>query len=62
MVAAAALLAGIGLTMSLFVAQLAFGGGETLEAARLAVLTASLLAALAGLGLLARVLPRAPAV
>lgn len=60
MVAAAALLAGIGFTMSLFVAQLAFGESDALEATKLAVLAASLLSALGGLALLAAVLPREP--
>ena len=38
-------LAGIGFTISLFIAGLAFGGGEMREAASLGVLVASLLAA-----------------
>ncbi len=40
----AALLAGIGFTMSLFIAGLAFGDGEALTAAKIGIITASLLA------------------
>lgn len=54
-VAAAALLAGIGFTMSLFIGGLAFGDGAEMNAVRLGVLGASILAAGAGL-LLLRVL------
>ncbi len=43
------LLGGIGFTMSIFIANLAFEGGTLLSAAKLAVLLASLLAAVAGL-------------
>ena len=50
--AAAALLAGIGFTMSLFIGSLAFGEGPTMNAVRLGVLTASIVAAAAGLVLL----------
>ena len=51
----ASLLAGIGFTDSLFIAGLAYGDGtpEDLEA-RLAILTASLVCAVAGLALLRR--------
>jgi NhaA family Na+:H+ antiporter len=52
------LLAGIGFTMSLFIANLAFGPGPALDQAKVGVLAASVVAALAGLGLLARALPR----
>lgn len=45
----AAWLGGIGFTMSLFIAQLAFGPGAALEQARLGILMASLVSALAGL-------------
>jgi NhaA family Na+:H+ antiporter len=51
--------AGIGFTMALFIAQLAFVGGQLLAAAKLGVLTAS--AAAGGLGLaLGRILLSAP--
>lgn len=46
---AAALLAGIGFTMSLFIGGLAFGEGEAMNAVRLGVLGASTLAAILGL-------------
>ena len=45
----AGLLAGIGFTMSLFVAGLGFGDGGLLDQAKLGVLSASVVAALAGL-------------
>jgi len=44
----AGLLAGIGFTMSLFIGSLAFGEGELLDAAKLGILAASLLAGAAG--------------
>jgi NhaA family Na+:H+ antiporter len=47
-------LGGIGFTMSLFIAALAFGEGELMPAAKLAILTASALAATAGWLLLRR--------
>lgn len=50
--AAVGLLAGIGFTMSLFIGGLAFGEGEAMNAVRLGVLAASVLAAGAGLLLL----------
>lgn len=50
--AGAALLAGIGFTMSLFIGGLAFGEADTMNAVRLGVLAASVVAALAGLALL----------
>ncbi len=50
-------LAGIGFTMSLFIGALAFGEGAVLDQAKLGVLLASLLAALAGLAILYRALP-----
>jgi Na+:H+ antiporter, NhaA family len=53
------LLAGIGFTMSLFIASLAFPDAATLNQAKIGVLCASVIAALAGLALLHRVLPRA---
>ncbi len=48
----AALLGGIGFTMSLFIAHLAFGHSERLEVAKLAVLSGSALAAVLGAGVL----------
>ncbi len=59
-IAGIGVLAGIGFTMSLFIADLAFGGAEPSFAdhARLAVMGASLVAALAGGGLLAVVAKR----
>jgi NhaA family Na+:H+ antiporter len=59
----AACLAGIGFTMSLFIASLAFGGGPhaeaglasaNLDAAKLGILGGSLVSGLLGYGLLAR--------
>ena len=52
------LLAGIGFTMSLFIANLAFGQSPELDQAKVGVLAASVVAALAGLGFLSRALPR----
>ena len=43
--------AGIGFTMALFVAQLAFPPGALLETAKLAIITGSVLAALLSVGL-----------
>ena len=54
------LLGGIGFTMALFLTALAFGEGPLTGAAKVGVLSASLLACVGGLLLLARVLPRAP--
>ncbi len=48
------LLAGIGFTMSLFIGTLAFEGSALLDQAKLGVLAASVVAAVAGLALLAR--------
>jgi NhaA family Na+:H+ antiporter len=50
-VSVVALLAGIGFTMALFIAQLAFPPGATLEAAKLAVVVGSLLAGVGGYAL-----------
>ncbi len=50
------ILAGIGFTMALFIAELAMVG-DSLEAAKVGVLGASLIAALVGMGVLMRVLP-----
>jgi len=44
----AAWLAGIGFTMSLFIANLAFGAGELLDGSKLAILCASVVAAVGG--------------
>ena len=49
-----ALLCGIGFTMSLFIATLAFGSSDRLEAAKVGVLAGSLFAGLAGYLVLAR--------
>lgn len=53
----AGLLGGIGFTMSLFVAALAFGENDLAAEAKLGVFTASILAAIAGSWLLRRCLP-----
>jgi NhaA family Na+:H+ antiporter len=60
-IAGVGLLGGIGFTMSLFIAQLAFPvpGGEWLSAAKLGILTGSLLAGLGGWAVL-RGVPMAP--
>jgi Na+:H+ antiporter, NhaA family len=52
------LLAGIGFTMSLFIASLAFTDPALLRQAKIGVLAASLVASLAGLAVLSRALPR----
>jgi Na+:H+ antiporter, NhaA family len=52
------LLAGIGFTMSLFIASLAFADPALLSQAKIGVLAASLVASLAGLAVLSRALPR----
>jgi NhaA family Na+:H+ antiporter len=53
-VVGAGVLAGIGFTMSLFIATLAFDGGPALEKAKIAILSASALATIAGLAVLWR--------
>jgi NhaA family Na+:H+ antiporter len=53
----AGLLGGIGFTMALFITALAFGETPLASAAKVGVLAASVLACIAGLWLLARVLP-----
>ncbi|MCB1033176.1 MAG: Na+/H+ antiporter NhaA, partial [Acidobacteria bacterium] len=58
-IAGTGLLAGIGFTMSLFIATLAFGEGGALDQAKLGVLSASVVAAVAGLVILSRSLPAA---
>jgi Na+:H+ antiporter, NhaA family len=52
------LLAGIGFTMSLFIANLAFAEQAMLDQAKIGVLAASVVASLAGLAFLSRALPR----
>lgn len=52
-----ALLAGIGFTLSIFIAELAFASSEYIDAAKIAIFAASILSASAGL-LLLRLLPR----
>jgi Na+:H+ antiporter, NhaA family len=52
------LLAGIGFTMSLFIANLAFAEQVLLDQAKIGVLAASVVASLAGLVFLSRALPR----
>jgi NhaA family Na+:H+ antiporter len=49
------LLAGIGFTMSLFIGTLASEGSEVLDQAKLGILAASVVAAVAGLALVARI-------
>jgi len=53
----ASVLAGIGFTVALFIAALAFEEARFVAGAKLGVLAASLLATLLGVALLARVLP-----
>lgn len=48
------LLAGIGFTMSLFIATLGFGEGTLLDTAKLGIFGASLLAGLGGYAILRR--------
>jgi NhaA family Na+:H+ antiporter len=48
----AAWLCGIGFTMSLFIADLAFGSSDSLRAAKIAILVASVIAGVVGYGLL----------
>jgi NhaA family Na+:H+ antiporter len=60
--AGAGVLGGIGFTMSLFVANLAFGAGDRLESAKLGVLAASAVAAVLGVLYLRAVLAPAVAV
>ena len=59
-VVGAGALAGIGFTMALFIANLAFAGSETLETAKLAILAASLASGIAGWMLLSGSARRAP--
>jgi NhaA family Na+:H+ antiporter len=56
----AAWLAGIGFTMSLFVGTLAFGTGELLETAKLAILVASVVSGLVGYFILRRLFATEP--
>ena len=55
----AGFLAGIGFTMALFIGDLALGG-PLLDSAKIGILSASALAALAGMGILLATLPHAP--
>jgi NhaA family Na+:H+ antiporter len=57
LVAGGALLAGIGFTMALFIAHLAFSE-DLIDAAKLGILAGSVVSALAGVTLLARLSPR----
>lgn len=52
------MLGGIGFTMSLFIANLAFGESPELETAKVGILAASVLSAVAGAVVLQRVRPR----
>ena len=56
-IAGAGLLAGIGFTVALFIAALAFSEPELIAGAKVGILAASLLATLGGAALLARALP-----
>lgn len=56
-IAGAGCLAGIGFTMSLFIADLAFDAGHLVTNAKVGILAASLLSAIIGIVLLARALP-----
>jgi NhaA family Na+:H+ antiporter len=47
-------LAGIGFTMSLFIANLAFGSGSLLDSAKIGILSASVIAGIVGWSLLRR--------
>ena len=53
-------LAGIGFTMSLFIANLAFEGGPLLDSAKVGILTASFVAGLVGWSILIRSVSIAP--
>jgi len=52
---AVAVLAGLGFTMSIFIANLAFEDAGLIQDSKIAILTASLLAGLAGFFLLKRI-------
>lgn len=54
----ASCLAGVGFTMSLFIAELAYGDAALVTSAKIGILAASLIAAVLGYAVLARVLPR----
>ncbi|MFQ6113801.1 MAG: Na+/H+ antiporter NhaA, partial [bacterium] len=56
----AGLLGGIGFTMSLFIANLAFGNSSLLNTAKIGTLTASFIAAIVGLSILATTKPEPP--
>ncbi len=57
-ISGAALLGGVGFTMSLFIAGLAFGAGSLLDVSKMAILFASFIAGVAGYIVLSRSLPR----
>jgi NhaA family Na+:H+ antiporter len=57
-IAGAGLLAGIGFTVALFIAALAFDDANLVAGAKVGILAASLLATLGGAALLAKALPR----
>jgi NhaA family Na+:H+ antiporter len=59
-IVAVGVLAGIGFTMSLFIATLGFGSGAQLEAAKIGILGASLIAGCLGYVLLWRATRAAP--
>lgn len=59
-VAGASLLCGVGFTMSLFIASLAFGPGALLDAAKTGILLASAIAGVIGYVVLRRVTPAVP--
>jgi len=60
LLAAGALLTGIGFTMSLFIASLAFTGADLESVAKVGILLGSALSALVGLALLASSSARTP--
>ena len=61
MIFAVGCLAGIGFTMSVFIANLAFDDGETISAAKIAILLASVISGTIGYIFLKKLLPRPPA-
>jgi NhaA family Na+:H+ antiporter len=61
-IAGVGMLGGIGFTMSLFIANLAFGDTPTLEPAKVGILAASLVSGIAGAIVLLRVSKRSPSI